>query len=230
MKNFLFWVGVVIAVFAPVPLAVFLDSAKFGVLCFVSGTLSVLFSRIDMLEELSVGPLKAKLREAISEAHATVEQLRTLGAELSNMTLSLLIATEFMGGMDVKAKFELHRKIIECLTALGASKEQIQGAQGNWVKGVSIMYYRLIRQGVEGRTSVSQINLDAGDDELAASKEIHDKANIDAWEVPSPTEMREILIKHSISKAEVTAWIDDFESFLSTLSIPRIDLFLSSQR
>jgi len=230
MKKFLFWVGVLIAVFAPVPLAVWLDSAKFAVVCFVSGTLAVLFSKVDTLEELSVGLLKAKLREAISEAHATVEQLRTLGVELSDMTLSLLIATEFMGGMDVKAKFELHRKIIECLTALGASKDQIQGAQGNWVKGVSIMYYRLIRQGIEGRISFAQANFDAEDDEMAASNEIYAKANIDAWDVPPPADMREILNKHSISKPEVFAWIDDYEAFLKTLSIPRKELFLSSQR
>lgn len=230
MKNFLFWMGVLIAVFVPVPLAIWLDSARFGVLCFVSGSLSVLFSRIDVLEELSVGPLKAKLREAISEAHATVEQLRTLGADLSGVTLSLLIATEFMGGMDVKAKFELHRKIIECLTDLGASQEQIQGAQNNWVKGVSIMYYRLIRKAIEDRASFSHINLDAEDNEMAASNDIHAKANIDLWNVPTPVEMRDILQKHSITKPEVLAWIADYESFLKTLSIPRPELFLSSQR
>lgn len=101
MKKILFWVGVMIAVVAPVPLAVFTDSAKFAVICFVSGTLAVLFSKLELLEELSVGPLKAKLRMAISEASATIEQLRTLGAEMSDVSLSLLMATEFMNGLPV---------------------------------------------------------------------------------------------------------------------------------
>ncbi|MGV8865225.1 MAG: hypothetical protein ACOH2T_29315 [Pseudomonas sp.] len=230
MKMFLFWSGVLIAVFAPVPLAIWLGSAKFGVLCFVSGTLAVLFSKIETLEELSVGPLKAKLRKAIDEANATVEQLRTLGSELSDATLSLLMATEFMNGMDVKAKFALHRKIIECLTNLGASDEQIQNAQGNWLKGVSVMYLRLIRQHVEGRESFTQRNLDVGADELAASSEIFAMSNFDIWHVPTPSEMRETLRKHSISNVVASEWISDYETFLKTSTIPRVDLFLSSQR
>lgn len=230
MKKFLFWVGVLIAVFAPVPLAVWLDSAKFGVLCFVSGTLSVLFSKIDLLEELSVGPLKAKLRAAINEANATVEQLRTLGTELSDATLSLLIATEFMDGMNVKSKFELHQKIIDCLLALGASKEQVKTAQMNWLKGVSWMYLRVIRQRIEGRESFTRINLDANSAELAASKEIFELSNFDTWHVPTSAEMRAVLDKHGIVNEAANEWIKDFEVFVETSSIPRIDLFLGAQR
>jgi hypothetical protein len=230
MRKFLFWVGVLIAVFAPVPLAIWLDSAKFGVLCFVSGTLSVLFSKIEALEELSIGPLKAKLRAAINEANATVEQLRTLGAELSDATLSLLIATEFMDGMNVKSKFELHRKIIDCLVALGASEKQLQVAQVNWLKGVSVMYLRVIRQRIEGRVSFSRTNLDASDTDLAASKEIFELSNFDAWYVPSASEMRAVLIKHGIVNKDASDWIDDYEAFVKTSSIPRLDLFLSAQR
>lgn len=230
MKKILFFVGVLIAVFAPVPLAIWLDSAKFGVLCFVSGTLSVLFSRIDLLEELSVGPLKAKLKQAISEAHATVEQLRTLGAGLSDATLSLLIATEFMDGMNVKSKFELHRKIIDCLVALGASKEQIHASQVNWLKGVSVMYLRVIRQQIEGRESFSRANFDASAEALAASKEIFELSNFEVWYVPSPEEMRAVLERHGLINKDANGWIDDYDVFLKTSSIPRLDSFLSAQR
>ncbi|WP_295487718.1 hypothetical protein [uncultured Pseudomonas sp.] len=110
MKSVLFWLGIAIAVLTPVPLALYLNKSDVSILCFVSGTLAVLFSKLEALEELSVGPLKAKLRAAITEANATVDQLRKLGTELSSATLSILIATEFMNGMSVKEKFSLHQK------------------------------------------------------------------------------------------------------------------------
>lgn len=230
MKKILFWFGVLIAVVAPVPLAVFTDSAKFAVICFVSGTLAVLFSKLELLEELSVGPLKAKLRMAISEASATIEQLRTLGAEMSDVSLSLLMATEFMNGMEVKSKFELHRKIISCLSSLGASTQQIQMAQVNWMKGVSVMYLRLIRQHIEGRESFTRANFDAEENEIAASNEIYALSNFAEWYTPSPEEMRDVLKKHAVSKPVVTEWIGDYERFVQTSTIPRLDIFLASQR
>lgn len=230
MKAFLFGVGVVIAVLVPVPLALITKSPSYGVLCFVSGTLAVLFSRLDVLEEVSVGPLKAKLRLAISEANATIEQLRSLGGDLSDATLSLLMATEFMDGMGIAKKFELHQRIVNCLRSLGASAEQVKSAQANWFKGVSIMYLRVIRLHIEERQSFSRVNLDVQPNDQQASNSIHALMNFENWYVPTPAEMRRILHENNVNKPVVNQWIDDYETFLRDSIIPRQDEFLRAQR
>lgn len=230
VNRVLFYVGIVLAVLAPLPLAIISDSNAYEITSFVSGILAIIISRIETLEELTIGPLSAKLRAAVSEANATVDQVRSLAADLSDVTLTLLVSTEFMGGMQPREKFKLHEKIVAALLALGASAEQIEGAQKNWVKGVSLLYFRLIRKLVEKRTNFSQINPNIELNDAAASRQMYEESNVDSWDVVSPSSMRSILRAHGVEDPIVNQWVDDYDNFLKTGVIPRLDDFLQLQR
>jgi hypothetical protein len=222
INKILFRLGAFIVVFLPVPLTVFSGSATVGAFCFISGTLAVLFSKLDVLDEFSLGPLKAKLRIAIDEANATVDQLRSLGCELSDAILSQLVSSEMQGMFDSKAKYALRDRIVACLRTIGANEQQRLEAQHGWRKGISMLYLQRIDQSIMG----NGVDLPSKS-ELAASDEISSVANRPLWDVPSPERIRSILERHSVSKATVDNWLNEYERFLQTSEILDIDNFLS---
>ena len=59
-------------------------------------------ARIDDLTELSLGPVKAKMRETIKEAYATIEELRNVAAISAKAILTDIMAGTFMGGMNLR--------------------------------------------------------------------------------------------------------------------------------
>lgn len=229
MKAALFWVGVLLAVLVPVPLAIYFNSSEIPIICFSSGFLAVLFSKIEMLDELTVGPLKAKLRATINEAAATVDQLRALGAQLSEISLTMMISTEMVSDIGLKQKIDLHDKIIKHLADLGVSQEQLNEARVDWKRVVSFLYVRLMRSIVEGRESFDQPNQSASASEKNASAELLSVANVRSSSAVDPNTIREILTKNDIQKPELDQWLNDYEVFFRTLTIPRVAAFVESR-
>jgi len=226
MNKFLFYAGALIVVFLPVPVAILTGSAANGGLCFLSGTLSVFFSRLDSLEEFSLGPLKAKLRRAIDEANATVEQLRDLGCQLSDAILSQLVSSEMLGVHDSKDKHVLKGRIISCLTDLGVSSTQKEQAQRGWKRGISVLYVRRIESSI---FDDGVINENKKDGELEALDEIHSHSNMFLWDVPNSDIIRAILVKHSVSKPLLNKLLDDYQRFLETSEVQSIDRLMGTE-
>lgn len=113
MKKILFWLGVSIIVL--VPLAIGLFGVRSGLvpsdaaqsmpwLALLIGVCITLLSRMDDIAEFSLGPLKARMTEKIEEADAVVVQLRRIAAALAEVTLTDLMASNFMGGLPLKEK------------------------------------------------------------------------------------------------------------------------------
>lgn len=229
MKTALFWIGVVLTVVVPAPLAIYLGSADISGIFFASGFVAVLFSKIELLEELSVGPLKAKLRATLNEAAATVEQLRSIGVELSSAVLSMMIGSEVASDVGLKAKIDLHKRIVKCLSELGVSQEQQEAAQSDWRIGISWLYIRLMRSIVEGRELFDRPNRNASEAQQAASAELLDMAPLGSTQMPPPVKVREVFARHSIKNAELNLWVDDYEKFYNTLTIPRVEEFLKNR-
>lgn len=79
---FSFLAGILMIVVGVPTLAFFGKSTAAG-LFLLAGIVAVLVGRLHLVEELTLGPLKARLRASIEEANATLQQLRGLALGLA---------------------------------------------------------------------------------------------------------------------------------------------------
>lgn len=224
--NILFWISVVWVLLVPVGISVLLDHTTGSWIAAVCGAFVVFTSKIDDLSELSLGPLKAKLRAKIEEANATIDQLRRVAVTSAEATLTDLMAGSFMGGITVDKRFEIHDKIIDSLIEIGATRAQIDSAKLDWNKGISLIYHRTIKDAVGRRIERSKINPAATDQMRQAEKELQNLLDFDTWSVPEPDKILEVIATHDVGSVEISEWIDDYQNFLRTGEIRRRDEFV----
>lgn len=213
---FLFWFGILLTAIAPVVIGIGFDNSSTSWVAALCGAFIAFMAKLENIAELSLGPVKAKMKEKIEEATATAESLRNIATVTSEGFLTDLMAGNFMGGISLEKRFELHDKLVEALKDIGASEEQIRAAESHWNKGVGIIYHRAVKKAVEERTDPSQVNPDAPVNKKEAGKEIQELLNFKQWEAPSPHTLRTVLKKHEVESSEAEAWIDDYEHFLET--------------
>ncbi len=226
--KILFWLGILFTLFAPVIIGIYFDDQSTSWVAALCGAFVTFMAKIGDLAELSLGPVKAKMKEKIEEASATIDQLREVATTNSEATLTDLMAGSFMGGMSLKKRLELHDSIIDALKGIGASELQISNAESDWRKGVCIIYQRAIRQAVEQRPEPSQINTNATEEQTKAGTEIHELQNFEKWETPSPSQIRNILKKYNIDSEAAEKWASDYEHFLENNEIRNREAFESS--
>ncbi|ANG65340.1 hypothetical protein A8C75_17670 [Marinobacterium aestuarii] len=214
--NVLFWLGIAFTLVAPLLIGIHFDDQSTSWVAALCGAFATFMAKIGDLAELSLGPVKAKMKEQIERAAATIDQLRQVATTTSEATLTDLMAGSFMGGMSLKKRLELHDNIIEALREIGATEAQLALAEKDWKKGISVIYQRAIRDAVEERPEPSKINVNASDEQKKAGKEINDLMNFESWECPSPNQIRSVLRKYQIESASADKWISDYEFFLES--------------
>ena len=219
--SWLFWAGIIFTVVAPIVIGVGYDDQSTSWIAAICGAFVTFMSRLEFLAELSLGPVKAKLRDKIEEATATIDQLRNVAVVSAEATLTDLMAGGFMGGMNTRMRLELHDKIVHTLAEIEADELAIEAAKSEWNKGISIIYHRAISRVVDGRSSPNLVNPDSSDQQKKAYKELQSILDFDTWTVPTPNQIRAILKKYDIESEEVNHWLDDYENFLSTGEILR---------
>lgn len=210
----MFWLGILFTLFAPVVIGIFFDDQSTSWVAALCGAFVTFMAKIGDLAELSLGPVKAKMKEKLEEASATIDQLREIATTNSEATLTDLMAGSFMGGMSLKKRLDLHDKIIDALKGIGASNLQISQAEHDWKKGVCIIYQRAIQQAVEERPEPHETNGNANEKQKKACAEIKELQNFDKWETPSPSQIKNILKKHNIVSENVDKWVNDYEHFI----------------
>lgn len=211
--KFLFWFGVLFTLIAPLIIGLYFGDHSTSWLAALCGAFVSFLAKIGDLAELSLGPLKAKMREKMEEASATIAQLRQIATVTSEATLADLIAGYFLGGMSLKKRLYLHDNIVESLQCIGVSPEQIVYAEKGWKVGISIIYLNAIRHAIEGRDNPHKINPDATEDQKNAVENVSSLIDIDNWSYPSASQVRLIVAKYNIESEDVESWISDFEYF-----------------
>lgn len=224
--TFLFWFGISFTVIAPVVIGIYFNNPSTSWVAALCGAFVAFMAKLEDIAELSLGPVRAKMKEKIDEATATVESLRNIATVTAEGFLTDLMAGSFMGGINLEKRFELHDKWLETLEDIGASPGQLKAAEANWNKGIGIIYHRAIRKAVEERENPSQLNPDAPENNKRAGREIQDLLDFQRWEAPSPHTIRMVLKAHEVSSPKAEAWIDDFEHFLNTGEIRNKEEFL----
>lgn len=163
--------GAILTLVAPTLAYYWTQSTAAASLALTAAVVFVLICKLDDITEFSLGPLRAKMRETIAEATATLDQLRGLATTTARAILTDLMAGSMMGGMGNRKRFELHDSVLSSLRDLKISAEQIRIAETEWKKGVHIIYFRAIRKAITD----SQENPHLG-------SEFQDTLKFDEWE------------------------------------------------
>ena len=186
-------------------------------LALVAAATFTFFTRLDDLAELSLGPIRAKMREAIAEAVATLDQLRELATALSGAVLTDLMAGNFMDGMKLATRLNLHDQVIASLEKIGVSNAQKASAEEEWRKGISITYHRAIKKAIE-----EDRNLEGA---AAIANEFQNTLRFEHWSALSPDEVDEFLHEKGVTSREARAWVDDYRHFVRTNEIRNRERF-----
>ena len=224
--NFIFWCSVIFTLVVPLVIGIGFKDPSTSWVAALCGAFVTFIAKFDALAELSLGPVKARMKEQIAEAAATLEQLREVATATSRATLTDLMAGGFMGSMSLKKRFELHDNIISSLKKIGAGAEQIEQAETEWKKGVSVIYHRAIKKCVELREEPSQVNIYAPEPNKKAGQEIQDLLEFESWSTPTPHQIKTVLKKYEISVTSADEWLNDYQHFLNTNEIRRKEGFI----
>jgi len=223
-KRYLFWIGAIFTLIVPVTIGVSTGDSSTTWVAALCGAFVTLLTKIDDLIEISLGPVRAKMREALSEAAASVEQLRTIAGTIAEVALTDLMGGSFFGGMNLKKRLELHGKVIGTLHGLGLSKEKVSEVEASWKKGIGVIYHGIVRSAIEKQSPFGTAP-DFYDRQRHVSNEFYGLMNFNNWEVPTPEEMTAFLSERGFLNEEIREWVSDYSHFLSAGEIRRPDVF-----
>ena len=189
--------------------------------------ISIAFLNLDRIQKFKGAGFEAEMKQAVEEAHATVEQLRTLAATSTESTLSTLMSGNFFDGTTLDHRLAMHDKLVECLQHLGVSQKQIGKARHMWNKGVGVIYHRGIRNALADRKEKNIVNPDATPERTAAAKEFQELLNFKRWDAPSSQEMRAFIQAKGLLTEEISELLSDYAYFEQTGDIKRRDVFVT---
>jgi len=188
------------------------EAAWIAVLCGVFVTIA---TRLEDLQEITFGPLKARLREIIREASATVEQLKGIAEATARVNKAELIAQSFpIMSLPFRQRLEFKNAIDAALKKLGLGEEEIRATDEYWRKGVALIFHRRIRNALpEDKRSLPEV------------RQLFEKdlADLNSWRVANPKTTRAELEKHALLSDEVLKELADYEQFSQTGAIPDHD-------
>jgi hypothetical protein len=211
----LFWVAIGFTATMPTIIGLLGGPANVVWASLVCGAFITFISKADGLAELSLGPLKAKMKETIQEASATVGQLRELATTMASAMLTDIMAGEFLSSMPLAKRLQLHDALLAQLDALGLSPEQRRRAEAEWVKGVGLIYNRIIRDHLR---DAAQRQVAPGHVE-GCMRRLSEIQNFSTWLVPGPEELKRFCKIERIESDAVMKWIDDYDHFSRTNEI-----------
>lgn len=153
-------------------IALLLDQKTAAFLLLLTGIAGMLYLRLeDIVElEMSYKGLKAKLEKSITEANATVTQLRTLASTLAGpVVVQLALSGQFMKNQTMASKQSNINEIAKYLKQLGVSDHDLQHILVPWKLMTYPHVFRLIYQEVaksdpEKAKEMSLLRTKRGDD------------------------------------------------------------------
>jgi hypothetical protein len=220
-ERITFGIGVAFVLIAPSTIGLLTSNPTLPWVSLVSGAFITIVSKIDSLAEFSLGPLKARMREAVEEATATIDQLRDLATSVTSAFLTNLIAGSFMGGMSNDRRFRMHDELMKQLTLLGASEQHLRRADEEWRSGVGVIFHRII-----GSRMITEAKPSTTKDHNDLHSEIQALLDFPNLKAAAPEHFEDFALKHNILTTDVQAWIDDYRHFQLTGEIRRRDEFM----
>ena len=129
--KILFWLAAMTAFICPT-LGIFLGYSQAGWASLVSSLVLMFATRFETVEELSFGPLKAKLREKIEEVEKFIEPLNELALTLSEISLTLVMGEGRWDGLSYDERFRAREQIDALLDSLSITGEKRNRIYEKW--------------------------------------------------------------------------------------------------
>lgn len=218
--QLVFVAGIVFVLLVPSAIGILVSNATAAWIALLSGAFVTVISKFDRIAEFSLGPLRARMREVVAEATATIDQLRELATSTTSAFLTNLIANSFMGGMSNERRFRVHDELVEQLRLLRVTEEQLERAEAGWKLGVGVIYHRIIGKRITDKAIEEARNSNTLQNEIQA---LLDFPN---WAVPPPEKFENFAQERNMLTPAVQSWIDDYRHFRRTGEIRRRDEFL----
>lgn len=217
----LFWASVAFTAIVPILIGTLGGSASTAWAALVSGAFLTFIAKLADVAELSLGPVKARMREVIDEAAATTEQLREVATTIATAVMTDMMAGGFSGSMHLAERFELHDQLLAQLDKLGVSEDQKRRTTAQWRKGVAVIYHRIIGKLVNEEAKRVTPGTWTG-----TSSEYNNLLDFPHWDAPRPNEITKFCASKNLLTPEITSWIEDYRHFLDTDEIRRRDQFV----
>lgn len=227
--KYMFWFGVIFTAFAPIVIWTIFENTAIAWIAALCGAFITFMSKINDIAELSAGPVRAKMRETIQDANATIEQVRQIARSISETTLAALMAGNFgfQDGLTLDSRLALHDDLINSLREIGVPDKRILKSDKKWRRGIGVIYHRAIAPLIDGRKVPHQINVDATVEQKQAREGWDELLDFDQWKAPTPDEMSAYLTSAGVLTHEMSEWIDDYRHYLETGEIRRRELFVA---
>jgi hypothetical protein len=214
-----FWIGALTLIFGPALAYWLTKDTMLATLVLFGAAAAVFVGRFESFVEFAFGPLKAKMRQTIAEANATLDQLREIAVMSASAALTDIMAGGFSGSMSQARRLDVHDDIVASLQRIGVSEDTMRRVKKEWDKGIEFIYSRGI-----GEMVFSELEQPQRAEVARAWSELGDFSE---WRAPTPQQIEKLCerFSHKLS-AQVAAALDDYRHFLRTGEIREREKFV----
>ena len=228
-KKSLSWFGVFFTIIAPIVIGTGFADYSTSWVAALCGAFITFISKFDEIAELSLGPVRAKMRETIQQANATIEQVQRIARNISETTLTALMAGNFgfTDGLNLESRLDLHYRLVQSLKEIGIPDKDISELDAKWKQGIGVIYHRAIAPLIDDREEPHLVNPNATEEQKKAQAGWDELLEFEQWKAPTPAEMTIYLESVGFLTDEINEWIGDYRHFLKTGEINRREVFLT---
>jgi hypothetical protein len=138
---FFSWIYIAIT---PLWIGIHTASVSLSAIALFCGIGLVLISVLPEIKLFRAGPVMAEMRQVISEAEVTIEQLRGVAKALAKSSLSSIARSGWIGGLPERLQEGLRSEIEKNLLDLGITKQEIVDVQRDYHECIALEYRNMI--------------------------------------------------------------------------------------
>lgn len=211
-KKIVFGLALFAAAIGPV-LLILLGKSEAGWMTLISAIIVMLGTRFDAIEEISLGPLRAKLRKQVEEAEQVITAIRALATQVASTTLSLVKRSGRLGGYDDEEEEAIRIEVHDLLKQLGVGESEVNDTLNEWHRFTELDYSLFTLGG-------TQVPKDLPQEHQPRWKELRSGG---VKKIPLPEELKEFFEQAGMLTSEREELIKDYEFYLKNRKHRRPD-------
>ena len=208
------WLWIAAITFLPISVAIYTQSVSLAGLLLVCLVLGVFLSRIDLIEEITIGPMKAKLQRRIDQAEDVLLSLQNVAATIAEISLSTMIRTGATGGFNKDESEGFRVRVVKLLHDIGVENSAVMAAQRELVGYLKWEY-------VWALTGRSGPPNGVTDEQFSSWKELTSGQT----KLPTVGSIRSYLRSINALDEEATQLLNDYTHFMQTGNHRRPEVF-----
>lgn len=182
--------------------------------------LLVLLPALGPIGMLRIGTveLNKAAEQAVAEANASVEEVRSLALAFSGVMLNVVAYDGVWGGMDAALKVLLRDEVRQTLRNLKVAPATIDKTTDICDAVLRHAYARLLQNAAKRAAAADQAKA------FEVDRLLEPLADLSTFTTPHPAKVRKIITEHGVVNTEVDDLLGDYEHFWQTREVRRIDV------